>query len=56
MSKLTDKASYIKGLAAGMTLNMEKDSNKLLAELLELVRLSLRYSHAETVSFRLQST
>ena len=37
MSKLTDKASYIKGLAAGMKLNMEKDSNKLLAELLELV-------------------
>lgn len=37
MSKLTDKASYIKGVAAGMKLNMEKDSNKLLAELLELV-------------------
>ena len=30
MSKLTDKVSYLKGLAAGMKLNMEKDSNKLL--------------------------
>ncbi len=37
MSKLTDKASYLKGLAEGMKLNPEKDSNKLLLELLELV-------------------
>ena len=34
MSKLTDKVSYLKGLAAGMKLNMEKDSNKLLLEIL----------------------
>lgn len=34
MSKLTDKVSYLKGLAAGMKLNMEKDSNKLLLEVL----------------------
>lgn len=37
MSKLTDKASYLKGLAEGMKLNTEKDSNKLLTELLDLV-------------------
>lgn len=34
MSKLTDKVSYLKGLAAGMKLNMEKDSNKLMLEIL----------------------
>ena len=34
MSKLTDKVSYLKGLAAGMKLNMEKDSNKLILEIL----------------------
>ena len=37
MSKLTDKVSYLKGLAAGMKLNMEKDSNKLLLEILGYV-------------------
>lgn len=37
MSKLTDKASYLKGLAEGMKLNTEKDANKLLSEMLELV-------------------
>ncbi len=34
MSKMTDKVSYLKGLAAGMKLNMEKDTNKLLMEVL----------------------
>lgn len=34
MSKITDKVSYLKGLAAGMKLNLEKDSNKLLMEVL----------------------
>lgn len=34
MSKMTDKISYLKGLAAGMKLNMDKDSNKLMLEIL----------------------
>ena len=34
MSKLTDRVSYLKGLAAGMKLNMEKDANKLMLEML----------------------
>ena len=34
MSKLTDRISYLKGMAAGMKLNMEKDSNKLMMEML----------------------
>ena len=34
MSKLTDRISYLKGMAAGMKLNMEKDSNKLMLEML----------------------
>ena len=34
MSSLTDRVSYLKGLAAGMKLNMDKDSNKLLMEVL----------------------
>ena len=38
MSKLTDRASYLKGLAAGMKLNMEKDSNKLLVEALDVMQ------------------
>ena len=37
MSKLTDKASYLKGLAAGMKLNVEKDSNQLLLEMLDMI-------------------
>lgn len=37
MSKLTDKASYLKGLAAGMKLNMDKDSNKLILEILDAI-------------------
>ena len=34
MSKMTDRISYLKGMAAGMKLNMEKDSNKLMMEML----------------------
>ena len=34
MSKLTDKVSYLKGLADGMKLNLDKDSNKLILEIL----------------------
>lgn len=34
MSKLTDRISYLKGMAAGMKLNMEKDSIKLMLEML----------------------
>lgn len=37
MSKLTDRASYLRGLAEGMKLNTEKDSNRILLELLDLV-------------------
>ena len=34
MSRLTDKVSYLKGLADGMKLNMDKDANKLIMEIL----------------------
>ena len=34
MSKLTDRISYLKGMAAGMKLNMEKDANQLMMEML----------------------
>ena len=34
MSKLTDRINYLKGMAAGMKLNMEKDSNQLMLEML----------------------
>ncbi len=37
MSSLTDRVSYLKGLAAGMKLNMDKDSNKLLMEILSIM-------------------
>ena len=37
MSKLTDKVSFLKGLAAGMKLNMDKDSNKLMLEILNAI-------------------
>ena len=37
MSKLTDRASFLRGLAEGMKLNPEKDSNRILLELLDLV-------------------
>ncbi|MBQ8554465.1 MAG: hypothetical protein IJ438_01200 [Clostridia bacterium] len=34
MSKLTDRISFLKGMAAGLKLNMEKDANKLMIEML----------------------
>jgi len=37
MSKLTDKASYLKGFAAGLKLNMEKETNQVLMEVLNLL-------------------
>ena len=37
MSKLTDRISFLKGLAAGMKLNMDKDSNKLMLEMLTVM-------------------
>ena len=37
MSKLTDRASYLKGLAAGLRLNEDKDANKLLLEMLDVI-------------------
>ena len=36
MSKLTDKISYLQGLAEGMKLNPEKDSNRLIQGILEV--------------------
>lgn len=37
MSNLTDRVSYLKGMAAGMKLNMEKDSNQLIMEMLNVM-------------------
>ena len=37
MSKLTDRVSYLKGLADGLNLDMEQGSNKLLMEILNLL-------------------
>ena len=37
MSNLTDRISYLKGMAAGMKLNMEKDSNQLMMEILNVM-------------------
>ena len=37
MSKLTDRVSYLKGLAEGMKLNPEKDANRLITEMLEVM-------------------
>ena len=37
MSKLTDKISYLRGLAEGMKLNPEKDSNRLILEILNVL-------------------
>ncbi len=37
MSNLTDRISYLKGMAAGMKLNMEKDANKLIMEMLNVM-------------------
>ena len=37
MSKLTDRISYIQGLAEGMKLNQEKDANRLIMEILSVL-------------------
>lgn len=37
MSKLTDKISYLQGLAEGMKLNPEKDTNRLIQGILEVL-------------------
>ncbi len=37
MSKLTDKISYLQGLAEGMKLNPEKDSHRLIQGILEVL-------------------
>ncbi len=37
MSKLTDRISYLQGLAEGMKLNPEKDSHKLIIGILEVL-------------------
>ena len=37
MSKLTDKISYLQGLAAGMKLNPEKDSHRLILGMLDVL-------------------
>ena len=37
MSKLSDRASFLRGLAAGMELPPEKNETKLLTELLDLI-------------------
>ena len=37
MSKLTDKISYLQGLAEGMKLNAEKDSNRLILGILDVL-------------------
>ena len=37
MSKLTDRISFLKGMAAGMKLNMDKDANTLMLEMLTVM-------------------
>lgn len=37
MSKLTDKIAYLQGLAEGMKLNQEKDSNRLILGILDVL-------------------
>ena len=37
MSKLTDHVSYIKGLAEGLNLDMEKSEGKIIAKILDLL-------------------
>ena len=37
MSNLTDRAAYLRGLAEGMGLNKEKNENKLILEMLDLM-------------------
>ena len=53
MSKLTDKISYLRGLAEGMKLNPEKDSHRLILGILEVLGevgesfVALAESHGE---------
>ena len=53
MSKLTDRISYLQGLAEGMKLNPEKDSHRLIQGILEVLGEvgtsfeALAESHAE---------
>ena len=37
MSRLTDRISYLQGLAEGMKLNPEKDSHRLIIGILEVL-------------------
>lgn len=37
MSKLSDRISYLQGLAEGMKLNVEKDSNRLILDILNVL-------------------
>ena len=37
MSRLTDRISYLRGLAEGMKLNPEKDSHRLILGILEVL-------------------
>ena len=37
MSKLSDRVSYLQGLAEGMKLNPEKDSNRVILEMLNVL-------------------
>jgi len=37
MKKISDRVSYLKGLAEGLKLNTEKDSNKVLLEMLDIL-------------------
>lgn len=37
MSKLSDRISYLQGLAEGMKLNVEKDSNRLIVDILDVL-------------------
>ena len=39
MSELTNKASYLKGLADGMKLDTEKNEGKLLAEIIDFLSM-----------------
>ena len=38
MSKLTDRISYLKGLAEGLKLNADKDSNRMILEILDVLQ------------------
>ena len=37
MSKLTDRAAYLRGLADGMGIDREKNENRLMLEMLKLM-------------------